>query len=355
MNGKQIVGPADLDLVLLVAPVIMDLLERDPFDPLDVDTIQRALSVAAQRLQGVFAGAWKEMFAAEEMLAELGPIELLLPLAGGVDPQLADPWIVDHDVPLLRPVEYAAGTVLIHDALPPVGVSMPHQKPNAVFLGIRKNLRTPSPVAGLEHLVQISLQRPQLVVVRHGEFREVQPVGLIVPEGPWAGQAAFAVLLLEQLAVVKPLALRWDDVSLDKATAITRHGDNKGKRDEIVPLHPVVVEHLRKIINFGPLVFYWPLNRRLLWEIFGEIQEAAGIHLPCHEKHEHTPACHVYGFHDLRRAFATLNAPKLSGNALQALMRHENYSTTKRYINMARQLDGAVEKLHVPDVLKAAR
>jgi len=36
-------------------------------------------------------------------------------------------------------------------------------------------------------------------------------------------------------------------------------------------------------------------------------------------------------------------------------MRHENYSTTKRYINMARQLDGAVEKLHVPDVLKAAR
>ena len=30
-----------------------------------------------------------------------------------------------------------------------------------------------------------------------------------------------------------------------------------------------------------------------------------------------------------------------------------SYLTTKRYINMARQLDGAVEQLHVPDCLKA--
>jgi len=33
-------------------------------------------------------------------------------------------------------------------------------------------------------------------------------------------------------------------------------------------------------------------------------------------------------------------------------MRHKSYSTTKRYINMARQIDGAVEKLHVPDFLR---
>jgi hypothetical protein len=33
-------------------------------------------------------------------------------------------------------------------------------------------------------------------------------------------------------------------------------------------------------------------------------------------------------------------------------MRHKRYLTTKRYINMARQLDGAVEQLHVPDFLK---
>ena len=34
-------------------------------------------------------------------------------------------------------------------------------------------------------------------------------------------------------------------------------------------------------------------------------------------------------------------------------MRHKSYLTTKRYINMARQLDGAVAQLHVPEFLRA--
>ena len=159
--------------------------------------------------------------------------------------------------------------------------------------------------------------------------------------------------------VNEPLALRWDDVSLDKATAITWHEDNKGKRDEVVPLHPVVVEHLRKLVDFGPMVFPWPHHERTLYVEFARIQQAAKtekgeriIDLPCREKHEHTDACHLYGFHDLRRAFATQNALRLTENALQALMRHKSYLTTKRYINMARQLDGAVEQLHVPECLK---
>jgi hypothetical protein len=32
-------------------------------------------------------------------------------------------------------------------------------------------------------------------------------------------------------------------------------------------------------------------------------------------------------------------------------MRHKSYLTTKRYIEMARQLDGAVEQLRVPEFL----
>ncbi len=39
--------------------------------------------------------------------------------------------------------------------------------------------------------------------------------------------------------------------------------------------------------------------------------------------------------------------------AVEALMRHKSYLTTKKYINMARQLDGAVEQLHVPEFLKS--
>ena len=142
---------------------------------------------------------------------------------------------------------------------------------------------------------------------------------------------------------------------MDKGQAITRHEDNKGKRDDVVPLHPVVVDHLRKLVDFGEVVFYWPHHERTLWTDFARIQEAAGIHLPCHEKHEHTPACHLYWFHDLRRAFATLNAETMTADALQTLMRHKDYQTTKRYINLANQVNRAVEGLHVPEVLRTPK
>jgi integrase len=89
-----------------------------------------------------------------------------------------------------------------------------------------------------------------------------------------------------------------------------------------------VVDHLRRVVAFGPLVFTWPHHERTLWVEFHAIQKAAGV-------------AAGYGFHDLRRAFATCNADRLTGDALQALMRHKSYSTTQRYINMARQIDKA--------------
>jgi integrase len=148
------------------------------------------------------------------------------------------------------------------------------------------------------------------------------------------------------------LALRRQDVNLDQAIAVSRAENNKGKRDELFKLHPVVVEHLRKLPGFSPVMFPWTHNQRTLYSEFWRIQKAAGINLPCPDNHEHTPACHYYGFHDLRRAFATMNADKLTPDALQNLMRHRSYQTTQKYISMPRQMDAAVASLHVPDVLK---
>ena len=136
-------------------------------------------------------------------------------------------------------------------------------------------------------------------------------------------------------------------------TAITRWEDNKGKRDERVKLHPVVVEHLRRVPGFDPAVFPWNGDRRTLQEQFAMIQEAAGIKLPCRGNHEHTRYCYLYGFHDLRRAFASMNAEKLTPDTLQLLMRHKSYLTTQKYINMFRQVDAAVESLYVPDLTPA--
>lgn len=167
----------------------------------------------------------------------------------------------------------------------------------------------------------------------------------------WRGLIVMAYMTGWRISEI--LALRREDLDLEAGTAITWHEDNKGKRDEKVKLHAVIVEHLKKLPGFDPFVFPWDHGERMLYEEFAYIQKKACIHLACHGKHEHTEFCHVYGFHDLRRAFATMNADRLSADALQKLMRHQSYTTTQKYINMARRMDEAVAVLHVPEVLKA--
>ena len=153
----------------------------------------------------------------------------------------------------------------------------------------------------------------------------------------------------------EPLALKRDDLDLDAGTAITRAKDNKGKRDAIVSLHPLAIGFLREVIGFGPLVFFWPHPGKTLWEEFRRIQKAAGIHLPCSGEHEHTEACHAYGFHDCRRAFATLNASKVTTMELKAMMRHASIQTTQRYVSMAEQTTSMVDKLFIPEVMRSSK
>lgn len=167
----------------------------------------------------------------------------------------------------------------------------------------------------------------------------------------WRALLVFAYMTGWRIGAM--LALRWEDVDLERGAAFSRHADNKGKRDTWSPLHPAVVSHLEPLRGFHPLVFRWPHDERTLWAEFARIQAAAGIRLVCREDHEHTEACFTYGFHALRRACATMNADRLTGDALQALMQHRSYLTTQRYINMARQLNQTAEALYVPDVLKA--
>jgi integrase len=179
------------------------------------------------------------------------------------------------------------------------------------------------------------------------------PVGLAYPPGDW-WRALVVTGYMTGWRVGDMLKLRREDLDLAAATAITRCEDNKGKRDALVKLHPVVVEHLATLVGFGTLVFPWSHSKRTLYDEFARIQKTAGINLPCKTRgqHEHSEHCSLYSFHDLRRAFATMNADKLTPDALQALMRHKSYQTTQRYINMARQMDAAVASLHVPEVLK---
>lgn len=62
-----------------------------------------------------------------------------------------------------------------------------------------------------------------------------------------------------------------------------------------------------------------------------------------------------YGFHDLRRGFATMNAGNMDLFELQALMQHKSLTTTQGYVNMSMRLQKPVDNLYVPPVLKVAK
>ena len=69
----------------------------------------------------------------------------------------------------------------------------------------------------------------------------------------------------------------------------------------------------------------------------------------CQHQRVNGGAWQVYGFHDFRRAFATVNAPRLKPEVLQQLMRHKGCQTTQRfYINPTSQMEDAVSQMPIP-------
>ncbi len=166
-------------------------------------------------------------------------------------------------------------------------------------------------------------------------------LGPFPPADWWRGLVTMAYMTGWRISAL--LALRWEDVDLDAATAFSRAEDNKGNRDQLVPLHPLVVAHLRPLASFHALVFPWNHDRGAVLKEFHRLQRAAGVKPPFARRSR-------YGFHDLRRAFATENADTLSPDQLQLMMQHRAYSTTQRYINLARQASSVTDKLFVPKI-----
>ena len=156
----------------------------------------------------------------------------------------------------------------------------------------------------------------------------------------------------------EPLKLLWEDVDLESGYAISRAKDNKGGRDERIPLTPIVVDHLEAIRGFTKEVFPWPQSTRSLYPVFQAIQEKAGVSKVCRKNHVCGPTCKYFAFHDLRRGFATENASELSASEVQIIMRHRSYTTTQVYLNMPRQVEEReriVSKIRQPNLRKEDR
>jgi integrase len=172
-----------------------------------------------------------------------------------------------------------------------------------------------------------------------------------IEPGVW-WRALLATTWVTGMRIGALLALRWEDVDLETGVLWSRGRDHKGKRD--MP-HDVAgaVDFLRALPRVEPRVFPWNHDRRTLETVLHRLQRAAGIHLPCPEKHEHTPACHVYGFHDVRRSHATYNDGKVSDRALQQQMGHARFLTTQRYIRYAELHQAEAYPAHLPLSLQA--
>lgn len=171
------------------------------------------------------------------------------------------------------------------------------------------------------------------------------------PEDWW--KALLATAWATGMRIGSLLAMRWEDVDLEAGIAISRARNNKGKRDQ---RHHVaaVVSLLEKIRGFDPRVFPWNHDRRTLDVQFAKIQTKAGIHLTCPKQHEHTDACHLYGFHSLRYAHATYNFGRVDERELQRQMGHASFETTKHYIKFAERHQERAYDVFLPKSLTAS-
>ena len=165
-----------------------------------------------------------------------------------------------------------------------------------------------------------------------------KPAGQPYPPADW-WRGLLTTLMLTGWRVGAVLELQRADVDFERGTALTRAEDTKGKRDQRVPVHPVVLDHWRRLPGFSPELFPWPYHPRTLWVAFHKLREAAGV-----------PRL---AFHSIKKAFCTLNAPLIDPSALGFLAQHQSRTTTdKHYINPAAKIQEAVSRLFVPDVLK---
>lgn len=132
------------------------------------------------------------------------------------------------------------------------------------------------------------------------------------------------------------------DVNLGTRDVFAPADQTKGRRDVLCKLHPIAIEELRPLVErFCKRFVPDSVTIDCLYKQFRRIQRAANV-LPARGKE-------YFGFHDLRRGFATANAENLDLFELQKLMQHKSLETTKKYVNMARRTD-STEKLRAPDV-----
>jgi len=168
----------------------------------------------------------------------------------------------------------------------------------------------------------------------------------------WWWDALLSLLWIAPNRITAALSF-WEHVDFDGGTILNAARQTKRKRDHRACVPEVVIDKLRRIKRFSPMVFPWSYGESTLYRHFFRIQTAAGIKLTCTGEHEHTDACHFYGFHDFRRSFATLNE-ELPASMKQGQMGHSTYATTQRYEQFAKSRQNFASKIYLPPSMQQA-
>jgi integrase len=273
---------------------------------------------------------------------------------------------IDHFERICKPGKVATITTAIIDAFVAQRQTEPGKKPKSTIspATVNRELRHLKAVLRVAHewgylpkvpKVRWLKEEPEhLKQIFDACHVATMPEGLHCPPGDW-WQALLVFGITTGWRIDEIISFRRTDLDLKTGAILTRAADNKGGRDDTDFLPTAVIDAIKSVVGFGPLVFEWPHDERTLWVQFQRIQAAAGIKLVCPDadRHECTEACGFYGFHALRRGYATLNVERMSAPELQRKMRHKSFTTTLRYIGLADKMKAAADKVYIPEFLKS--
>lgn len=181
----------------------------------------------------------------------------------------------------------------------------------------------------------------------------IEPVFKGVDTPSW-WRALITTCYLTGWRISEVKGVRRDDLDFEERLLIGRYCDAKRPREEIIRVNPAMIEVLRPIWLHNEYPLRANISTRRIYDLFAKLQDLAEIKLKCRRDHAHHHGCFRYGFHDLRRGFATNNVNRVTAAELQKLMKHKSFATTQKYVNMAEQVLAAEKDIYVPDILKPA-
>ena len=134
-------------------------------------------------------------------------------------------------------------------------------------------------------------------------------------------------------------ALVWDDVDVAEAIVGLPAEFDKCGVERVKPLHRAAIAHLLKIRLAGQQrLFAWSHGWKAFYKEWHAIQDMAGIETKDH-----------FTLHDLKRTAGTELSDIASPWVVQQMLDHSSINTSRHYVNVARKLRPAVDRMSMPE------